>query len=870
MKHANAMGAGPNGGVVMFCGDDPTRQVVDADLRQPAHVRGRLRARALPRRPAGRARPRRPRVPDVALRRNVGRAEDRHVRRRRHRDRRPRPGSAHAERSAATVVIDGVPWRHQPLAAVGPHTVPNQEALVVEHRLRAARAYVRHNGLDRVVGRRRPVPASASCAPARPTSTSCRPSPTSGCRIDDLADVGVRVLKLAMTYPLVEETVVEFAASVDELVVIEEKRPFVETQLRSILHEARSPVPVLGKRDRTGEVLAPSVGELDPSTVAADPHPRAADAGAAPPSRGDQRPRLPLVQLPPRPPGVLQRVPAQPLDRLPRGRARSVAASAATGSCTSRRATRACRASPPTPMGAEGVPWIGLAPVRRRTAPHPEPRRRHAQPLRARSPSAPASPPGVNVTFKILYNTAVAMTGGQDVTGLMDVPSMTRALEAGGRRARSWCAPRTPKRYGRQAPWAAGRARSSDGTGSPRCRRSCERVPGRDRDHLRPAVRRGGPPAAQAGPAAGAAARGSSSTKRCARGAATAAPRATASRCCPLETEFGEKRQIHDLSCNRDYTCLDGDCPSFVTDHAQAPADAPTPVTADAVRPRRPSLPAGALPDSRLRRRSTGQYGIYFTGIGGTGVVTANRIVAVRGRGRRATSSAGMDQTGLSQKAGAVVSHLHLARDRERPRLGHGERGRRRPVPVRRHPAGGRRQPPRPRSTPAARSRWSTATSRRPRPCCRATSRRPTSPVLEAGDHGPGRRGPRGRSSTRSASPRTSSATTCSPTWCCSVPPSRRVGCRCRSTTSTRAIGGTGRAADDNRDAFEWGRWAVHDPAAVRAASTPSSATHDGGRAATHLRPVSRRRGRSASALVAPATTARRAARARSSGAPRR
>ena len=71
---------------------------------------------------------------------------------------------------------------------------------------------------------------------------------------------GVRVLKLAMTYPLVPETVLEFAGSVEELVVIEEKRPFVETQLRSILHEAGSPVPVLGQARPVGSAARLVVG----------------------------------------------------------------------------------------------------------------------------------------------------------------------------------------------------------------------------------------------------------------------------------------------------------------------------------------------------------------------------------------------------------------------------------------------------------------------------------------------------------------------------------------------------------------------------------------------------------------------------------
>ena len=127
-------------------------------------------------------------------------------------------------------------------------------------------------------------------------------------------------------------------------------------------------------------------------------------------------------------------------------------------------------------MGAEGVPWIGLAPFV--DEPHliqniGDGTLSHSGTLAIRASVAA----GVNITFKILYNAAVAMTGGQDVTGLMDVPAITRALEAEGVRRIVVCAD-DPKRYGRRARWAAGRARWSGATGSPSSRTSCAAFPG--------------------------------------------------------------------------------------------------------------------------------------------------------------------------------------------------------------------------------------------------------------------------------------------------------------------------------------------------------------------------------------------------------
>ena len=85
-----------------------------------------------------------------------------------------------------------------------------------------------------------------------------------GVSLEDLADYGVRLVKLAMTYPVVEETVLGLAESVDKILVIEEKRPFIETQVRAILHEAGAPTRVIGKRDETGQPLISSVESSTP------------------------------------------------------------------------------------------------------------------------------------------------------------------------------------------------------------------------------------------------------------------------------------------------------------------------------------------------------------------------------------------------------------------------------------------------------------------------------------------------------------------------------------------------------------------------------------------------------------------------------
>ena len=651
LKHANAMGAGPNGGVVMFCGDDPTAksstltcdsQHTFEDACVPVFYPGSQQE-----------------VVDLgvhafrlsryagcwagmkivtAVADGIGTVD--------------LDLGRHAPEDPAGLVVDGRPWRHAPLARVGPHTVPDQEALVVDHRLRAARAYVRHNGLDRVVGAAPGARLGIVCA-GKTYFDLLQALTDLGVPADGLSDLGVRVLKPAMTWPLVAETVVEFASTVEEIVVIEEKRPFVETQVRSILHEAGSTVPVQAKRDRSGEALVSTVGELDPEAVAAVLT-RAIPSLAAP-ARASAATRLGVLELPPRPPAFCSGCPHNRSTVFPDG-ALVGGGVGCHGMIYFEARHQGMRALPPTPMGAEGVPWIGLSPFvedRHLIQDLGDGTLSHSGSLAIRA----CVDAGVGITFKILYNRAVAMTGGQDVTGLMDVPSMTRALEAEGVARIVVCA-EDPKRYGRRARWAGG-VEVLDRGRLPEVQEELAQVPGvsviiydqRCAAESRRLRRRGlleDPP------------RRVVINEAVCEGCGDCSTKSNCLSVLPHETEFGEKRRIDQLSCNKDYTCLEGDCPSFVTltpkrGRRRRPAR-PEPGPAA-----RPSRPTGSLPDPVVARVD-GQFGVYFTGIGGTGIVTANRIIASAAEAA-GMAVGGMDQTGLSQMAGAVVSHLHLATD---------------------------------------------------------------------------------------------------------------------------------------------------------------------------------------------------------------
>lgn len=662
LKHANALGAGPNGGAVLFCGDDPTAksstltcdsQHTFEDACVPVLYPGDQQE-----------------VVDLGV----------------HAFRLSRYAGCWVGMKVVTAVADGIgsvdlgldrhhpvdpeglevdgqPWRHEPLTRIGPHTVQAQEALVVDHRLRAAQAYVRHNGLDRVVGAR-PGARLGIVAAGKTYYDVVSALAGLGVTPDDLAGAGIRILKPAMTWPLVPESALEFAASVDEVLVVEEKRPFVETQLRALLHEAGVATPVRGKRDATGAALVSAVAELDPAGVAAVLTRIRPDLAPAPQPTvvsGD-RARLPVLAVPPRPPGFCSGCPHNRSTVFPAG-ALVGGGVGCHGIMYFEARHTGMTALPPTPMGAEGVPWIGLAPFV--DEPHllqnlGDGTLSHSGSLAIRASVAA----GVNVTFKVLYNAAVAMTGGQDVTGLQDVPALTRALEAEGVRRIVVCAD-DPGHYPRGARWAAG-VEVLDRDRLPEVQGALSAEPGvtvivydqqcaAEARRLRKKGDQVEPP------------RRVVINEAVCEGCGDCSTKSNCLSVLPVQTELGEKRQIHQLSCNKDYTCLDGDCPSFVTlepvargRRRAAPASGGG-AGASGSTPDRTAPPAGTLPAPAVPTID-GVYGIYFTGIGGTGVITANRLIAAAAESAGLTLG-GMDQTGLSQKAGAVVSHLQLARD---------------------------------------------------------------------------------------------------------------------------------------------------------------------------------------------------------------
>ncbi len=549
------------------------------------------------------------------------------------------------------LTVDGKPWRHEPRGSI---LRPDLEALWLDRRLQAAQAWVEARRLDRFLGADRGARLGIVCS-GRTYRDVLGALEACGIGPDDLTAAGIRILKLALTYPVVPSSIVELADACDEIVVVEEKRPFVEQQVRATLHEAGRTTPVRGKRGADGSPLVPASGELTAERIVevlGRVLPDLAPAPSPPPLR---RTVLPLIDLPARTPAFCS--------GCPHNRSTVVPAGSITGGgvgCHGMIHFEHRHADetfvPPTPMGAEGVHWVGLAPFvgdRHIFQNLGDGTFSHSGSLAIRACVAA----GVHITFKVLYNSAVAMTGGQDVAGLMDVPALTRSLAAEGVSAITVVTDDVA-RYGRNAPFAPGvqvrpredvvavqeELRERPGVSvlvyDQRCTAEARRL--RKRGELDEPPQR------------------VVINQAVCEGCGDCSRISNCLSVLPVETEFGERREIHQSSCNKDFSCLEGDCPSFLTIVPKPGRVTTSGPAAGGASAARPSLPPGELPEPPITPVD-GRYSVYTTGIGGTGIVTANRLLA---HAALAAGFAvqGVDQTGLSQKAGAVVSHLHVGR----------------------------------------------------------------------------------------------------------------------------------------------------------------------------------------------------------------
>lgn len=544
------------------------------------------------------------------------------------------------------VSIDGKPFqKRQDVTFLPPGTVELERYLFAE-RHEAVRAYARANTLNRIEehtgdDRIGLVSAGKSYADLRQALLDM------GLDSATLQRLGVRVLRLGMTYPLEQEIVQRFATGLEEIIVVEEKRSFIETQLLECLYHLPNHPRMLGKYTETGAPLFPMHGELDADMITTHIGPRLQRLGDAPGIAA----RLAIMDairgrnydaFPVRKPNYCS--------GCPHSRSTRMQDDQITGGGIGCHGMGGLIDQPMrhtrylTQMGGEGLPWVGAAPFSDT---------KHIfqnlgdgtyfhsgnQALRA------CIAAGVNITFKLLYNNAVAMTGGQHAQGSMPIPQLTHSLAAEGVK-KIIVISEQPQRW-RQARFASMvTLYSRDKLFA--AMRELEATPGVtvliNDQQCAAEKRRQRKRGIQAEPNVFALI-----NEEVCEGCGNCGEVSNCMSLHPVETTFGVKTRIHQSSCNKDYSCLDGDCPSFVTVEVEP---------GTGLAPKKPPvLEATAIPEPADKAVLDGSYAIYIPGVGGTGVVTVNALLCYAAL-MEGKSLLNLDQTGLAQKGGAVLSNL--------------------------------------------------------------------------------------------------------------------------------------------------------------------------------------------------------------------
>jgi indolepyruvate ferredoxin oxidoreductase len=560
-------------------------------------------------------------------------------------------------------------YGHQPRARLLGAELAEMERSQQLTRLPIAAEYIRRSGLNIVTG---PRDARIGLAAAGKTYLDLRQALTAlGLTDADLERHGIRLLKLGVIYPLEPTIVAEFAAGLDEILVVEDKRAFVEDAVKSVLYGQAGAPAVYGKRWRDGSPLFPAVGELDSDSVADSLARHFAAAGIA----VAQRPPRERVMLP-----LAQRVPYF-CSGCPHNSSTKVAPGTLVGGGIGCHAMVAFM--PPEQvgeviglcqMGGEGAMWMGIAPFvtqRHLVQNLGDGTFAHSGSLAIRA--AVAS--GGNITFKLLRNSAVAMTGGQQAVGELPLDRLLALLDAEGVR-KTVVTTDDPARVRRQL----GARFTKHGTDIRHrddlidVQRELAAIDGvtvlvHDQECAAEKRRK-----RRRGKAAAPAQRAFINERVC-EGCGDCGQASNCLSVQPAATEFGRKTRIHQSSCNLDFSCLNGDCPSFLT---VTPAAANSEARVSEARAAR--RPASVAPDSSAPLAepspafSPDGFTMRITGVGGTGVVTVSQILgtAFAADGRQVRS---LDQTGLAQKGGAVVSDLSVSTGtaERSAKLGHGE-----------------------------------------------------------------------------------------------------------------------------------------------------------------------------------------------------
>jgi indolepyruvate ferredoxin oxidoreductase len=468
-------------------------------------------------------------------------------------------------------------------------------------------------------------------------------------------DMGLRIYKVACPWPLSQRELVDFAAGLDLVIVIEEKRSLIEVQVKEELFGTANQPRTIGKKDENGRWLFPVKGALDVNDIAIAIgerllryHNNDELAGRVRRLKEAQEVLALTSDVASRTPHFCSGCPHNSSTKVPEGMRAYAGIGCHYMAQWMDRGTEGF-----TQMGGEGANWIGESPFSTRSHVFQnigDGTYNHSGSLALRW----AAHTKTNVTYKILYNDAVAMTGGQPHEGALTVDMIARQVRAEGFQ-RIALVTDEPDKYPATVQWPAGITinhrddldavqRDLAETGGPsvliydqtcasekRRRRKRGSFPDPDRRVI--------------------------INDLVCEGCGDCSVKSNCVAVQPLETEFGRKRIIDQSSCNKDFSCVNGFCPSFVTVHGAKPRkNAPKTIQAGAGDGA--DLPLPVLPTIDKT------FNVIVTGVGGTGVVTIGAILGMaahlEGKGM------GMiDMAGLAQKGGAVYSHVRLANNQD-------------------------------------------------------------------------------------------------------------------------------------------------------------------------------------------------------------
>ena len=470
-------------------------------------------------------------------------------------------------------------------------------------------------------------------------------------------DIGIRVYKVGMTWPLEPVGIREFARGLEDIIVVEEKRSFIESQMKEQMynwaasdHGGTTRPSVVGKYDESGEWILPSTNELTPARIArviakrlsrffTSEHITDRLAFLAAKEKELAQPRANF----PRAAHYCSGCPHNTSTIVPEG------SRALAGIGCHYMVTWMDRNTDTfTQMGGEGVTWCGQAPFTEEKHVFQnlgDGTYFHSGSLAIRQAVAAK----VNITYKILYNDAVAMTGGQPVDGTLSVPDIAHQVRSEGVQTIVVLSDDIAK-WNKRDVFPTG-VEFFDRDELDAVSRRLREVPGTtviifDQTCAAEKRRR-----RKRGKLIDPAKRTMINAAVC-EGCGDCGVKSNCVSVLPLDTEFGRKREIDQSNCNKDFSCVKGFCPSFVTVHGGG---------LKKKKGRDGAVNFDALPMPVFKSDLSEPWNILITGIGGTGVVTIGALLGMAAHLEHKGGSV-LDQTGLAQKGGAVTTHVRIAK----------------------------------------------------------------------------------------------------------------------------------------------------------------------------------------------------------------